>query len=322
MRHKTKIYCIFFFLINFWTNLFAQDTMVIKNGLALYRIGAGEPVILMPYPHASAYHSMSESPLVKILNDLDYSVLTFDPPGIYHSTRITDVTMDEILQCSNELLDFFNIKDSIMVIGHSQSGFCSIAYSIEYPNRVKSLVLIGSVSGWPMVLKTSIHKQFSWFTSERWKMMFWGTRKMLNMSNLLLHKKLDQLVENYSYYDKAFVYRIPVEKSDRKNPDPLRAKWMVNLRKYNYDYSERLKEIRIPVLICVGKYDPQTPLEASMELKNGISTSIIEIFDFSGHSPFIEEKDKFIKLLNEWIINPAHNTRYKKLPGQWVIQGL
>lgn len=312
MREKIIIVCISIFLINCWTKSLAQDTLVIKDGLALYRIGKGQPVILMPYPHASAYHSMSKSLLVPILNNSGFSVLTFDPPGIYNSARKADVSLDEMLQCTNELLDYFNIKDSIIVIGHSQSGFCSIAYSIEFSNRVKGIVLIGSVSGWPMVQKTSIHKQFGWFTKERWKMMYWGTRKMLNLSNLLIHKKLDQLVEDYSYYDKSFVYKIPVEKSDKKKPDPLRAKWMVNLRKYNYDYGMRLKEIAIPVLICVGKNDPQTPIEANMELKNGIKKSTIEIFDYSGHSPFIEEKDKFIRILNEWIKNPAHNNVYTK----------
>jgi proline iminopeptidase len=281
--------------------------MDIKDGLAIYRIGKGQPVLLMPYPHASAYHSMSKSLLVPILNNFGFSVLTFDPPGIYNSTREADVTLDEMLQCTNELLDYFGIKDSIMIIGHSQSGFCSIAYSIEFPEKVKNLILIGSVSGWPMVKKSSIHKQFSWFSCERWKMMYWGTRKMINMSNMLIHKKLDQLVENYSYYDKTLVYEIQFDKSDRKISEPIRAKWMVNLRKYNYDYSNRLREIDIPVLICVGKHDPQTPVEANMELKNKISTSIIEVFDYSGHLPFVEEKDKFIKLLDEWIKNPAHN---------------
>lgn len=312
MNQKSILFFILFFVIGVWTKLFSQDNMYINNGLAMYKIGNGEPVLLMPYPHASGYHSMSESQLVQILNDLGFSVLTFDPPGIYHSTRKADVTLDEMLQCSNELLEYFNIRDSIMVIGHSQSGFCSIAYSIEYPKLVKKLVLIGSVSGWPMVLKASIHKQFGWFTSERWKLMYWGTRKMLNMSNLLVHKKLDQLVENYSYYDTSLVYNIPFEKSDKKKPEPIRAKWMVHLRKYNHDYSERLCEIKIPVLICVGKHDPQTPLEVNMELKNKISTSVIDLFDYSGHSPFVEEKDKFIKTLNEWIINPAHNNVYSK----------
>jgi len=276
--------------------------MLVNNGLALYRIGTGQPILLMPYPHASAYQPMYESPLVEILNEMGYSVLTFDPPGIYNSSdMLADVTLNEMITCTNKLLDFFEISDSIIVVGHSQSGFCSIAFTVEFPQRVKGLILIGSVSGWEMVRKTSIHKKFGWLSSTKWKMMYWGTRKMLNASNLLIHKKLDQLVINNSFNNKNFCYKIPTEKSDKKLPEPIRAKWMVNLRNYNYDYSKRLQNIKIPVLICVGKYDPQTPIEANMELKNKINNSTIEIFELSGHCPFIEEKSNFSNILNNWI---------------------
>lgn len=300
MRLKLVAILLFIVIICL-SDLSAQDSSVVCNGLAMYRIGSGRPVLLMPYPHASGYHSMAKSPLVAVFTDMGFSVLTFDPPGIYNSTRKADVTLDEMLECTNELLDYFAIKDSIMVIGHSQSGFCSIAYTVEFPERVKSLILIGAVSGWPKVRKASIHKHFGWFTKTRWKMMYWGTRKMLNMSNLLIHKKLDQLVENYSYYDTACIYKIPVKKADRKQPDPIRAKWMVHLRKYNYDYSLRLHEIRIPVLICVGKHDLQTPVEASLELKNSMENSSMIKFNYSGHSPFVEETSKFKIVLNEWL---------------------
>ncbi len=82
---------------------------------------------------------------------------------------------------------------------------------------------------------------------------------------------------------------------------------LIPLRKFNYDYSEWLYEIEIPVLICVGKYGPQTPIEVNIALKKEIATSVMKLFDYSGHSPFVEEQDKFIEILNEWIINPAHN---------------
>lgn len=271
------------------------------NGLAVYEKGKGDPVLLMPYPHASAYYSMSESPLVEILNELGYSVLTFDPPGIFMSTRQARVDLNEMLSCANEVLDYFGITDSILVIGHSQSGFCSLAYTLENPGKVKNLILIGSVSGWPMVKKSSIHKHFSWFTKERWQMMYWGTRKMVGKSNLYIHKRLDQMVKEKSFVDTSYIQNISIDKSEKHKPDPIRAAWMVNLRKHNYDYSDRLNEITVPTLICVGKYDPQTPVQASLELKDGITNSRIEIFDNSGHSPFIEESEKFKLILKEWV---------------------
>jgi pimeloyl-ACP methyl ester carboxylesterase len=271
------------------------------NGLAINQKGNGEPVLLMPYPHASAYHPMIESPLVSILNELGFSVLTFDPPGIYSSDRLANVTLDEMLTCANEVLDYFKVEENVMVVGHSQSGFCSIAFAIEFPWRVRKLVLIGSVSGWPAVKKTGIHKQFRWFTTERWKLMYFGTRKMLGMSNLLIHKKLDQLVKNNSFVDKRHVTIIPLNSSDRKASEPIRAKWMVNLRKYHYDYSRRLHEISVPTLLCVGGFDLQTPVNASKELNKGISGSVLRIFNRSGHAPFIEEQEEFVSTLKRWL---------------------
>jgi len=280
---------------------FSQDSITIINGLAVYKTAKGEPVLLMPYPHASTYHSMIENPLVEILNDLGFSVLTFDPPGIFQSNRQAKVDLDEMLSCTNEILDYFKIKDSIIVVGHSQSGFCSIAFTIEFPRRIKKLILIGSVSGWPVVKKTSIHKQYSWTTKERWQMMYWGTKKMLNLSNLYIHRKLDQMVHDKSFINKTYVEKIPVDKKDKRKPEPVRAKWMVNMRKDNYDYSTKLDNIKVPTLICVGEYDPQTPVQANMELKKEIKKSSIKIFKQSGHSPFIEEKGEFILTLKEWL---------------------
>lgn len=291
--------CIFIFTT--YQTALAKQLDKIYKGLAVYNKGTGEPLLLMPYPHASAYHPMIKSPLVNIFNDLGYSVLTFDPPGIYASARKAEVTLEEMMDCTNELLDLFNIKGNMIIAGHSQSAFCSLAYAVEFPNRVKKLILTGAVSGWPMVMKTSIHKQFGWFTREKWQLMYRGTRKMLHLSNLYNHKKLDQLVSYHSYYNKANLDSIEISTLDRKKPEPARAKWMVHLRKYNYDYSNRLNEIKAPTLICVGKYDTQTPAQTNMQLKNGIKHSCLKVFDKSGHEPFLEEPEKFKAYLQDWL---------------------
>jgi proline iminopeptidase len=67
------------------------------------------------------------------------------------------------------------------------------------------------------------------------------------------------------------------------------------------DYKVKLHEIHIPVLICVGKFDPQTPIVMNQELHDGISNSELVIFDNSGHSPFIEEEAKFIQVVQPFL---------------------
>jgi hypothetical protein len=69
------------------------------DGLAVYRLGDGPPVFLMPYPHASARVSMAESELANILAGLGRSVITFDSPGTFQSYRKPEVSIDEMLSC-------------------------------------------------------------------------------------------------------------------------------------------------------------------------------------------------------------------------------
>lgn len=270
------------------------------DGLAVYQEGIGQSVLLMPYPHASGYKSMIESNLVSILSNLGFCVITFDPPGIFDSTRLTNVDLKEIFDCTNEVLDFFKIKEPISIVGHSQSAFCSIAFAIEFPHKVKNLLLIGAVSSWKLVFKSSIHKKLCFLTKDFWLLMYFGIRKFLNLSNLYIHKKLDQIVFDHSFFNKSLVFKIEIDKKDKKKNEPIRAKWMVNMRKHNYDYDKQLQKIIFPTLICCGKYDTQTPVEISQFLSKKIKNSQLKIFENSGHSPFIEEIEKFIEIISNW----------------------
>ena len=46
-----------------------QPTLTV-DGLAIYRIGQGEPLFLMPYPHASTSTSIAETKLAAMLAGL------------------------------------------------------------------------------------------------------------------------------------------------------------------------------------------------------------------------------------------------------------
>jgi len=56
---------------------------LVRDGLAIYRIGDGEPVLLFPYPHTTTVSSIAEHPLVEMLMRLGGTMITFNPPGAY-----------------------------------------------------------------------------------------------------------------------------------------------------------------------------------------------------------------------------------------------
>ena len=271
----------------------SEELPAIIDGLAVYKIGRGEPVFLMPYPHASAAESMSKSQLARIFIEQGRTVITFDPPGVFRSTRPPKVDMNEMIDCTLETLCHFGVKTPIAFAGHSMGSLCALAFSIHHPDSVSSLILVGSTSGWRAVSKYGIHKHPNWTPKERRKLMFWGTRIFLGFGNLAIQKNLDRMIDRASYVNCQYVREIHIAPEDRRKPAHPRARWGNYLRRENIEYGNCLASLDIPVLICAGRHDPQTPLPMSQELHCGISDSEMVVFEGSGHCPHVEEKDRF-----------------------------
>jgi proline iminopeptidase len=261
----------------------------------------------MPYPHASTQAPIADGVLAGQLVEIERRVITFDPPGIFLSTRPARIDMPEMLDCAEETLDACGIAGSVDVVGHSMGALCSLVLAQERLNRVKRLVLIGPPTGgvWTTMRERGI--PFVWAPWDRrfWQVMLDGWRLMRGGGNLAMHKRLDQLFNETSYVDKSLVPRIPVDEGDEKRPPPTRAKWPNAIR--NLDVLGRLGDVRAPTLICVGRFDPQTPVACSEELARGIPNVRLVIFEHSGHAPFVEEPDRFIGEITPFL-NRSANT--------------
>lgn len=271
----------------------------ILQGLAIYSLGKGPKVFLMPYPHASTYRSSAEGRFAELIVQAGYSVITFDPPGFAKSERKPTSELSEMMNCTLECLRFFKIKEPIAFIGHSMSGFCALAFAINHPEKVSKLVISGSPSGWEDVNKYSIHRKWNIWQRQFWQTYYWGGRIILNIANLKIQRLLDNLNAYESFYDKSYFEEIEIGENDHKKPPSPRAIWLKNVRKY--DYRSKLSEIKVPVWITTGKYDPIVPVVVSENMAREIPDSRITRFEKSGHSPFIEEKEKYLMLLKEFL---------------------
>jgi proline iminopeptidase len=200
--------------------------------------------------------------------------------------------MAEMLACAEEALSVTDAGAPVDVVGHSMGSLCALALAIERPALVQRSVLIGSLSGWPAVRRWSApHNWSPWRDREWWQCAFLGTRQILGLGNLAVHKKLDNLIETASFVDPRHVELWTIEPGDERRAPPPRAAWLRSVRRV--DYRARLGQVRAPTLILVGRHDPQTPVACSEELAAGIREARLVIFEHSGHSPFREEPERF-----------------------------
>jgi proline-specific peptidase len=68
----------------------------------------------------------------------------------------------------------------------------------------------------------------------------------------------------------------------------------------DWDITNRLSEIRIPALVICGRYDEATPVLAET-IHHGIPGSELVIFEYSAHFPHIEETERYIQVLNQFL---------------------
>jgi pimeloyl-ACP methyl ester carboxylesterase len=277
------------------------EPVSVLDGLAVYAVGSGEPVLLFPYPHGHTTEPMAQGPIAGILAGMGRTVVTFDVPGAYRSAREPVGDMDEMIRSADETLDRLAIQDPVDVVGHSMGGLAALAYAIERPERTRRLVLVTSLSGFPAAARWGFPgSAFHIYEPDYWRLILWGIRLNAGRGDFALHKRLQNLMERAAYYDKSFFTPVEMDEDDHDKGVPIRTIWSKNMYS-RLSYADRLAETSASTLILAGRYDPEAPLPCSEELLQGIPDASLVVFEQSGHFPFIEEASLFAQTVDTFL---------------------
>jgi len=165
-------------------------------------------------------------------------------------------------------------KEKVVLIGHSNGGRISLAFTYKYPDLVDRLILIDSAGIYhnelPVRLKRFIFKNLA------------RVGKKLTASESarkVLHKSAGV--------------------NDYREASPLMRQTMTNL--ISTDLTSRLKNIIAPTLIIWGREDKVTPLSDAMLMYELIPNSRIHIIKNAHHSPQFTRPEEVCEKIIEWI---------------------
>lgn len=207
--------------------------------------------------------------------------------------------MDE-LDALREHLDL----DECHMLGQSWGGMLQICYAIErQPKGVKSYII------------SSGHPSSSLWAEEgirRIKMMPEDMQKAINHAmetQDFTGEAYDAAVAEYMrrYCDYPVTEDSPecLSREKKHGDEAYLYGWGPNEfvpsgTLGDFEYVDRLNEIKIPSFICSGIQDLCSPLVAKT-MYDGIPDSKWELFTHSHHMCFVEETDKYIDLMIKWL---------------------
>ncbi len=271
----------------------------LNDGLAVYSRGEGAPVLLMPSPDGFTFSPDACSPLAELLVGLERRVVTFDPPGAYASTRPAVVSLEELHAAAQEALQFAGLSEPVDVSGYGMGAWAALAFAIHYPQQVKSLALIGALSGRNAIRQ---YRGLPWYfrrsDPDYWRYTAWERKLSRGQGSLALHKKLLSLIAQHAYFNPDNIPMIQPDPGDEQVPAPVRDRWSQAAR--GLDYRHAARGIDVPVLLCVGRFDALTPIGCSQELAERIHAAWLMIFENSGHFPQVEEPQPLSAVLADF----------------------
>jgi len=221
---------------------------------------------IIHYDHRG--HGLSDAPE-------DWSTVTFDA-----LTADADAVRAQV------------IGDKTALFGHSYGGFIALHYALRYAENLTGLVLCATASNLtdhaPKMPASATPAQQTAFGEIFSAPMQDDADWRRHWSTVLPMYFHADASESIAAMDAATTYRA--------------AAWNRGLALLaDYNLKDRLREIQTPVLIIAGRHDFIVPPAYAEDLHRALPNAELVMFENSGHFPFIEEADKFIDTLGNWL---------------------
>jgi proline iminopeptidase len=184
--------------------------------------------------------------------------------------------------------------DRVELLGHSWGGYLSMAYAARHPEHIAHLILVDSAAPkWSDII--FLFNQVFPETIERQNAVaFANALGDKAAADTNIHEYLSMLFYSPEHRD-AFLAAMP---SGAYNKDVNQS---LNSDLGRYDLNPEIRKFRFPVLIVTGRYDMNVAPVIAYRMHQAILGSRFVVFERSGHIPFYEEPDAFVRTLEDFL---------------------
>lgn len=200
--------------------------------------------------------------------------------------------------------------NKISLVGHSYGTVPAQAYAIKYKDNVDKMVLInGFHSGemWQANCDSYNHYAKTHFP-EKWKQVDSLRALGYVSSEEPLKTVYGNFPTKYIYYHNTTLNQNSPQYKHRSWANDVYVSIIgrdgdfdVSGSMINQDYRRHLKDITAKTLIVAGRYDGVSTPEFAVQYKHFMPQAQFEMFEQSGHNPYLEEPQKFYSLFETFM---------------------
>ena len=225
-------------------------------------------------------------------------VIALDVPGFGESEDTAeDPTMSGLGRAVEGLCDHLDLG-RIALIGNSMGGFIAAETTIAFPERVERLVLCSSAG----ITTSELRREpvMAWGRA----VSMGGARSAAEVRMAILRPRLRHLIFSLIVRHPS---RIPADVLFEISKGAGRDAFMPTLQAIlEYDFRDRLPEIRCPTLIVWGAKDAIVPRDDAYEYERLIpGTQPVVMLEDTGHIPMVERPRTFNDKVLEFLAGPA-----------------
>jgi len=266
------------------------------NHLNVEVMGPDEGVVLLAHHGAPGLGTLKEPRnTFGPLSDT-YKVVAFDARGSGRSEGNGPFTHEQWVADVEGLREWLG-AERFVIAGGSYGGFIAMEYAVRHPERLLAMVLRDTSADHANEEMARANA----LASARVDLDLGKFARIMDGStrdNADLRDCWAEILPLYDHvYDPESVQRKVEETTYRYETH----NWAFTHNMPSYDIKSALDAVTCPTLVTVGRGDWITPVACSDTIASLIADSRLEVFESSGHSPQIEEADKFQNLVRQFL---------------------
>lgn len=250
------------------------------------------------------------------LADRGFYVIVYDRRGEGRSRASAQFTFKETFDDLNYIYQKYGLSKSTL-IGHSFGGVIATLFAEKYPEKIESLILVGTPVSLQSSFKTILQKSKNIYQTKKDSVNLNYISMLENMDNASLeycsycfmhamqngfyHPK-NPTAEAQSIYEKFKTDSLLIKYSSQASPEAVKGFW-ANEKYTTIDITANIKHLKTKNMNIYGLYGKDDGLYSPDQIKNLqdiLGKNNVIYMDNCSHNVFVDQQSLFIRKVQSW----------------------